>query len=297
MTRVLTLILFFSVLIYSCKKKDKEVLIEDNTAPPDGTIPNVVKENYVNKSYISVLGRKPSSTELSSGMSILAQHNISVEDRNQLLDDILAKSGYNQRLYDLSVATLMNNLDTSLITQDIYIFTFLLTDTAYQSVWPQLTFEITRLEALKASVADLNSGMINTIGLHKRCVNNYFYDQINMGTENFVVSMFNNFLFRYPTDEELLHGKNMVDNFEDVIFLQTGYNKDDFMNIFFGGGFQNYPGCNNYFEGQVRDLYLRYLFREPTSVEMSEKAAVYKTGKNYKALQKAILSTDEYAGL
>jgi len=296
MRKVTLLFFLLSVVLFSCKK-DNEIIIADNTAPPDGTIPNVVKENYVNKSYISVLGRKPNATELASGIAILNQNNLSVPDRNQLLDDIFAKPGYNQRQYDIAISTLLNNLDTSLITQDIYIFTLLLTDTAYQSVWAQLQFEIDRLELLKASVADLNAGAINIIGLHKRCVNNYFYDQINMGTENFVVSMFNNFLFRYPTDEELLHGKNMVDNFEDVIFLQTGNNKDDFMNIFFGGGFQNYPGSNNYFEGQVRDLFLKYLFREPTSVEMSAKAMVYKNSLDYKALQKEILAMDEYAGL
>ena len=81
----------------------------------------------------------------------------------------------------------------------------------------------------------------------------------------------------------------MVDGFEDVIFLQTGYDKDDFITIFFD--------ANNYFEGQVRDLYLRYLFREPTSVEMSDKASAYKNSLNYKQLQKDILSTDEYIGL
>ena len=110
-----------------------------------------------------------------------------------------------------------------------------------------------------------------------------------MGTENFVVSMFQHFLYRYPTDDELTQSKQIVDGFEGVVFLQTGHIKDDFLNIFFG--------CNNYFEGQVRDLYMRYLFREPTSVEMSDKAASYKKSLNYKALQKEILSTNEYAGI
>lgn len=282
------LFLFLSLLIFSCKK-DKEINIDGNTAPPDGTIPNVVKENYVNKAYISILGRKPSATELSTGQSILSQHNLSMADRGQMLDDIFIKPGYNQRLYDISVSTLLNNLDTAQITQNILLFGLLLTDSNYMSVWPQLQIEKTKLELLKASVADLNSGTINIIGLHKRCSNNYFYDQLNMGTENFVVSMFQNFLYRYPTDEELLHGKNMVDGFEDVIFLQTGYDRDDFITIFFG--------ANNYFEGQVRDLYLRYLFREPTSVEMSDKATDYKNTLDYKQLQKDILSEDEYIGL
>ena len=288
MPRILGLFFFLSILVSSCKK-DKEVIVGDNTAPPDNTVPNVVIENYVNKSYISVLGRKPDATEMTSGKSILNQHNLSLADRNQLLDAIFLKPGYNQRLYDLSIATLLNNVDTALITQDIFIFTLLLTDTAYQTQWPQIQIEKTKLEDLKKSVADLNSGTLSVIGLQKRCANNYFYDQINMGTENFVVSMFQNFLYRYPTDDELAQSTTMVDGQSAVVFLQTGTTKDDFLTIFFG--------CNNYFEGQVRDLYKKYLFREPTSVEMSDKATVYKNSVDYKALQKAILSTDEYAGI
>lgn len=288
MARVLGLVLLFFVLITSCKK-DKEIIIDGNTAPPDGTIPNVVKENYVNKSYISVLGRKPTSAELSDGIAILNQHNLSVGDRNELLDDIFAKPGYNQRLYDMSVATLLDNPDTAQITTFIYIFEVLLADPQYQSQWPLIQTEKTKLENLKKSVADLNSGAISIIGLHKRCVNNYLYDQVNMGTENFVVSMFQNFLYRFPTEEELAQSKLIVDGFEGVLFLQTGTVKDDFINIF--------CGSNNYFEGQVRDLFLKYLFREPTSVEMSEKASIYKNSLDYKALQKAILSSDEYAGV
>ena len=288
MARLLGLVFFFFVLVSSCKK-DKEIVVGGNTAPPDGTIANVVKENYVNKSYISVLGRKPSSAELSSGITILGQHNVSAADRNQLLDDIFAKPGYNQRLYDISISTLLNDLDTALITQDIYVFALLLTDPQYQSQWPQIQIEKTKLEDLKKSVTELNSGAISIIGLHRRCVNNYFYDQINMGTENFVVSAFQNFLYRYPTDDELTQSKIMVDGQSAVVFLQTGTTKDDFLNIFFG--------CGNYFEGQVRDLYLKYLFREPTSVEMSDKATIYKNSLDYKALQKAILSSDEYAGI
>ena len=282
------LFLFLSVAIFSCKK-DKEISIDGNTAPPDGTIPNVVKENYVNTAYIAILGRKPSATELSAGESILSQNNLSIADRGQMLDDILAKPGYNQRLYDISVSTLLNNIDTADISNNIYLFALLLTDSNYIAYWPQLQIEKTKLELLKASVADLNAGTITVIGLQKRCINNYFYDQLNMGTENFVVSMFQNFLYRYPTDDELAHAKNMVDGFEDVIFLQTGYTRDDFITIFFG--------ANNYFEGQVRDLYLRYLFREPTSVEMSSNATTYKNSLNYKQLQKDILSRDEYIGL
>ncbi len=286
--RIFVFLFILTVFASSCKK-DKEIIIDGNTAPPDGTISNVVKENYVNKSYISVLGRKPSASELSAGISILNQNNLSVANRNQVLDDIFAKPGFNQRLYNLSISYLLNNLDTALITQYIAVFQGLLLDPQYAPQYAQIQAEKTKLELLKASVNDLNNGTLSIIGLHKRCINNYFYDQINMGTENFVISMFQNFMYRYPTQEELVQSKQIVDGFTGVLFLQTGTVKDDFITIFFNS--------NNYFEGQVRDLYLKYLFREPTSVEMSDAAKIYKNSLDYKALQKAILSTNEYAGI
>lgn len=286
--RLFCFVFCLCILVSSCKK-DTEIIIGDNAPPPDGTISNVTKENYVNKSYISILGRKPTASELSSGISILNQNNLSLANRNQVLDAIFAKPGYTQRLYDLSLAYLLNNVDTATITLDINLFAYLLTQPQYSSQWAQIQIEKTKLELLKASVADLNSGTISIIGMHKRCINNYLYDQINMGTENFVLSMFQNFLYRYPSEEELAQGKQIVDGFEGVLFLQTGTVKDDFISIFFNS--------NNYFEGQVRDLYLKYLFREPTSVEMSAKASTYKNSLNYKTLQKEILSTDEYAGI
>ena len=54
---------------------------------------------------------------------------------------------------------------------------------------------------------------------------------------------------------------------------------------------------DNYFESQVRELYIRYLFRQPTSIEMTTYATDYKTDLDYKKLQKSILSLDEYVGI
>src|ERR1051326_3118518 len=208
MQKIYYFVFFLSILFSACKK-DKEIIIGDNTAPPDATIPNVTKENYVNKAYISLLGRKPSDTELSVGENILNQHNLSSADRSQMLDTILAKPGYNQRLYDICISTYLNNMDTAQITQNIALFGYLLTQPQYQSQWAQIQIEQTKLIKLKSSVIDLNAGTLDEIGLQKRATNNYFYDQINMGTENFVNSMFQHFFYRYPTDDELSHSENM----------------------------------------------------------------------------------------
>jgi hypothetical protein len=110
-----------------------------------------------------------------------------------------------------------------------------------------------------------------------------------MGTENFVISMFQHFMFRYPTLQELEDGKKMVDGFYAYLFYQEGNTKDDFIRIFFDS--------DAFYEGRVRDLYKRYVFREPLIQELKNGTDLYKTTNNYKAVQKLILTSDEFVGI
>ena len=47
----------------------------------------------------------------------------------------------------------------------------------------------------------------------------------------------------------------------------------------------------------MRELFARYLFREPTSAEQSFYTQRYKSNQNYKLLQRDILSLDEFVGI
>src|SRR5689334_24660514 len=78
---------FFS----SCKKEES---VPGNTAPPDQTIENVTISNYVNRVYVSVLGREASSSEKSAGFDILRQNNVSASSRSQFLDQVFSSSSY-----------------------------------------------------------------------------------------------------------------------------------------------------------------------------------------------------------
>lgn len=276
------------ILAAGCKKFEEEI-VPGNTAPPDKTISNVTVENYVNKTYISVLGRKPDSTEFAQGVAVLKAANLSQASRSQFLDSVFSEPEYKDHVYDIARAELLNNQDTAEIAFWLYIFNETLKDTSQKILWDYVQQEIKRLETLRALPADFKSGTIDVIEVHHRCVNNYFYDQINMGTENFVVSMFQNFLSRYPTEAELKAASEMVDGKNMVVFLQAGGSKDDFQSIFFNS--------DDYFEGQVIALYSRYLFRAPSSVEMSAAAGKYRSTRDYIQLQKDILSSNEYIGL
>lgn len=282
----------FGLLIlcfFTACKKTEEITISNNTTPTDNTISALTKKNYINKVYISVLGREPSESELLSDLNLLNSGNFSSEKRNQFLDAVLIKPGYYYRNWIIASTELLNATDTAEVSLNIAIFSSLLTNTSFQSIWPVLEVEIHKLKLLRNIPAALEGDSLDIIGMHKRVVYNYFYDQINMGSSNFVTATFQNFLYRYPSESELSNAITMVDGFNSALFLQTGNSKTDFIELFFNS--------NNYFEGQVRALFTRYLFRQPNSAEMTSFSIQYKASKDYKALQRRILSMDEYVGI
>ena len=91
--------------------------------------------------------------------------------------------------------------------------------------------------------------------IQRLLVNNYIYGQINMGVDNFVLSIFQHFMMRKPTFYELRESKKMLSGNQGVIFTRLGSSKDDFLDIFFSS--------TNYHEGQVRYWHIKIMHEEP----------------------------------
>lgn len=284
---LLTLVVI-AVSSQSCKK-DNITVIEGNQAPPDSTIENLVYKNYVNKAYIALLGREPDATERSAALNTLYAGKLSVSSRETMLQDILVEPDLNTNIYQQAGEQLINGYDTTTIYQYENAYYLALRDSAYITLWPAIQYELDKLSLLRQVPNDLNNGTLTIKDMHRRMINNHVYDDINMGTENFVLTMFDHFFQRLPTVAELSEGKNMVDGLNAIIFLQEGDSKAQFLDYFFDH--------QEYYEGQVRYLFQKYLFREPTLEETTDLSLAYSTSGNYNALLIAILSTDEYVGL
>ena len=109
-----------------------------------------------------------------------------------------------------------------------------------------------------------------------------------MGSENFVISCFENFYKRYPTVGELENGVAMVDGQTSRLLLKEGKNKVDFLDILISN--------SEFFQGRVLDAFRSLLLRDPISQELSEVTEKFITTDDYKNVQKDIAKTDEYAG-
>lgn len=282
------LFLVILFLIGACKKTELET-ISGNQAPPDTSTESAVYEDYVNKTYILVLGREPSVTEFQKAVDSLKVHGLDEASRYSFLNTVFSLSDYRWRQVEKWRIQLLGSVDSSDVMTQMAIFDFFLNDSTYITLWPALQYENDRLDSLYNASYDFVSSTISIRQLQSRMINNYFYDQINMGADNFVIATFQNFLDRNPTANEQSAVVSMINGSNAVLFLQPGASKDDFLSIFFAS--------DDYFEGSVVRIYKDYLLRAPTSVEMSAAALKYKNTLNYEAVQMDVLATDEFVGI
>ena len=87
------------MLSTSCSKTDP-LIIEDNQPPYDGTLNAVLVENYVNKAYISLLGRKPDTQEEEAALQILFDGDLSQASREQMVNGIVNDPDWAKQLFD-----------------------------------------------------------------------------------------------------------------------------------------------------------------------------------------------------
>ncbi len=279
---------FLLIALFSCKKETL-VTVTGNGSPDDATVESATIERYINRSYIIALGREPSSTELQTSKSDLLTHHLDSTSRANFASSIFTKSEYLPHLYDQMKLNYLNNIDTSEFGQNIFVFSFYLADSTYMSSWPVLQYELSRMQLMQSAFSQFTSSQIDIRELQKRMCNNYDYDQINMGSANFVLLSFKHLIGRNPTTSELNYGVSMVEGNNSVIFLQAGNSKENFLDILIS--------TNSYYEGQVIQLYNNYLSRLPSAYEMSSGTLLFQSTQDYRAVQKTILVSNEFIGI
>jgi len=276
------LVFSLSTFLLACEITAPD-LIRLESIPADTELSETSYSSYVNKLYISLLGHKPSQVELKTAINQLKGDKLHITERRRLIERLQSTSQYYAYQYKTAEFRILNfifNPDPKHIQTTIDIWQKLPESKENQA-------EIDRLKKLKTIEDDLRNGSLELIGLHKLLAFNSYYDFINMGSENFVVSLFQNFLFRYPTQVELSMGEKMVDRQPSWLFLKSGSSKSDFVSIFFQS--------TAYFEGLVIDLVKRYLYRPPSSEELAYYTRILANDGDFKTIQMKILSLDEFA--
>lgn len=278
----------------SCAKDEiiHEDLLIDGNQPPDITGVSIVQvNNYVNSLYIDLYGRTPTSEELSAGANALIESDYDSLSRLELVSDLMDSWEYyknfnlliaQQYLVDADSISMQYQIDYWEYVIDLYTATGDDFEVAYY------TWELNRLLDLTTAHVELANGEITMNTYFRRYLDNYYYDQVNMGSLNFVISAFNNLFHRYPTNDEEASGVAMVDGTTEQLFLMDGSSKGDFMDIM-----TTTPEFN---QGLIISAFTAFLARNPTAAEVDYFTQQLLAGEDYNAIKKTILISEEYAG-
>ncbi len=286
---------------FSCTKKEtiyvnehENQVIDGNTAPPYSGVTTLQVQNYINKAYIDLLGREPNDTELADQTNALKSNGLGDNARELLLDNLINRDEYYTRFFDIYRRSYLNGVLEAQIEDLISTLEFFYEQ--YQDdpdpilqIYAQLILvELEKMEDLQNAKDDYQSGAINVNGFMARMINNEVYNEINMGSENFVIAAFNNLFKRNPTVAELERGITMVDGQAAQLLLQDGTSKDDFVAIV--------TSNLEFYEGLTFDIYNALLARDPSSVEMDASTLSLNNNSDFQLIQKTVMKSEEYVG-
>ena len=293
-----SLLFAFLLLLFSCTQKEtiyeikhENVVIDQNEPPPFEGVTTLQLQSYVNKLYIDLIGREPLPDELDDATDQLRNAEVAEDAMNDLALALQQSDEYYQRFYEIYSGRLLEGVTLSTIQEQLLVLDFFYQDALQNGdilTAQLLAAEIDKLQDLYDAQADYRSGLIDIREFMSRLVYNSLYDEINMGSENFVLSCFENFFKRYPTVAERQAGVTMVDGFPAQLLLADGNSKTDFIDIL-----TNDP---EFLQGLAIDIYQQLLARLPDSQEMGEAVLLLSEDADYQALQRQVTATAEYAG-
>ncbi len=306
-----TTILSFVLLLFisSCKKEKELVTFTNNNIPAYEEVPTLLVENYVNRLFIDLIGREPTDIEMNNEVAALESTDLSSASRNTLVDKLMSSTvfiegdssyaqAYSQKYYDDNKSRFLDGMsEVDVIYQYNVYYGISVQDSAAGNM---LAYELNRqvsnqVKDVILSRKQFQLGQINSREMCRRMCRNVMYDDLHMGSFNFINATFDDLFFRFPTEFELDEAFPPIEQVPDENLELSGYL---FGQIFSdkAGYLEALTSAEEFSEGMIRWAYLALLSREPSSAEVYTQLSVFNTNYNIRAVQKSILITDEYAG-
>ncbi|MCS6917151.1 MAG: hypothetical protein RMK52_03615 [Chitinophagales bacterium] len=298
MARVVIALLAVLVLLSgpSCTKRMEEIvyvdtLIAGNDPPPYDGVSSLQLNIYINRMYIDLLGREATAAEQQLARETLQSDPRDPVRRDSAVAPLTRMPVYYDRLFELASQDFINGADSAEIAGIMFLIAYMwhldsLAGNLQNYVFYQA--ELLKLDALLENTEQYQAGVITVNDFFRRLLENWFYDQVNMGSENFVKAAFDDLFLQHPTEAELAAGIAMVDNAPAILFGQNGNSKGDFALIV--------TQSDAFYEGLIRKTYRQLLARDPSTDELVRHLPLLKQTNNWQLLQRQIIISDEYAG-
>lgn len=298
----LPLLALFCFFFSACEKET--IKVTDNELQEYNEIPSLLLSNYVNRAYIDLIGREPVNSEMDDEVVQLKETNAAEDTRLSMLvklqsstdfvpGDSSFKKAYYHWFYESAKARTLEGASKTEITQPLGNFKFalekVLADSIFnQEAYDRLTTNIEKIENLIDAEEQYENGEIDIAEVYARMINNAIYDNINMNSFNFINAVFDNLLFRFPTESEFDQAYEMVEFSEPgVLYNESGSSKKDFIDII--------VSSREFHEGCIIWAFNSLLARNPDSEETYALIKEFWVDKDFQKVQREIMLTDEYA--
>lgn len=283
LSRICTSLILLSLLLASCARDN---IVPVDNLPADSTITQIELENYINKTHIALLNRKPTQAELTQSLQQLDvdRYNRSIRDTYVLGIQDLDRSKW--AIWQFLSDRILDGIDTTQVRESADIFQYRVDNSGTQNekdYWQWLLDRTNKNLVALEGWYNQDSTYNSLVGWMVRMP---IYDEINMGTENFVVSIYQHFYHRYPTDHELTQASKMVDRQWGLLYGVNGNSKADFLNIFLNQG--------EFQQGLIINAFESYLNRIPTTIESDKHHHHLNNGWDYLKLQRYLLTSSEF---
>lgn len=296
MRQAINLFLAISMLLFlhSCRKEN---VYPNNPIPPNNTISTLTVEQYINRCFVDMLGRGATEEELNTFVATLESDNFSVASRKSFIAHLQSTDGlqqqYHNKVYLDMKARYLDGINEDEIQQEANFWFYqaaqvnLLGDALAYDV---LMGEYTKIFTIKNLPTSWESASIDYAACAKSMMFNSLYDDLNMGTFNFVYASFDQNFYRHPTNEEynLLYAP-IEYNGPGMFFQQNVFNKSQMLDVMINS--------TEFKEGLVRWFYRSYFIRDPNPEEVIEGIDYWSSQNDFNLFLQKILSDDEYAGI
>ncbi len=285
----------------SCKKE--ETVFENNEIPPYSGVPTVLVQNYINRTFIDLIGREPTDLEMEAETVFLEENNLSVEARTQLINKLMTDQtfiegdssyyhAYHFKVYEDSKARFVEGASDAELNQRYGIIrNGAVIDSLNGDMqgYEQKMLEANKLLAVVDARIEYREGLIDLLEMYRRMTDNAIYDEINMGSFNFVNATFDDLYYRFPTESEFQVSFEIIENnAPQMLFGQVAANEFEYMQVLL-----NNSECA---EGVVIWATNALLSRNPTSQEAFNFGNTFYTSGDLQIVQRSIMISDEYAG-
>lgn len=283
-------------------QEGETIIVPDNNTPPYDGVPTIVLENYINRAYIDLLGREPLDTELERDVAALRAGDLQEDVRRDFISQLQTseafvagdssyKQAYYQRFYEIAKARMLEGVSDGDIRGQIGIYRFDAIRDSLNGDWPgyeRAKANMKKLQDVLDSRWQYRDELIPVNEVFGRMLYNYFYDEINMNSINFIRACFNDLFFRYHTQAEFDESFQVIEyGLPGQIFGQSATNKQEYIDVLINS--------REFHEGMVRWAYKNLLAREPDAAETDSFMQDFYTDKDFQKIQLEIMVTDEYA--